>query len=99
MLRLRALDHAGALRAFRQVLGCEPPGVLPDNLTIGDIAAVRHRRAVLGGDADPRVLVAWFAERAEANRASSRVIGFRGHRTERSVGAEEERGAVRMRSG
>jgi len=91
-LRLRALDHTGAVRAFRHVFGCEPPGVLPEGLTLGDLAAVRHRRAVLGGDAgDPRVLAAWLAERAQANGAGSRVIGFRGHRTESDVVAEEER--------
>ena len=97
-VRLKALDRAGAERAFRHVLGCEPPGVLPDNLTVGDLAAVRHRRAVLGGGADPRTLVAWLAERAEANGAGSRVIGFRGHRTEKAVVVEVERGPARMRS-
>ncbi len=40
-----------------------------DHLTLGDLAAVRHRRVVLGGDADPRTLGAWLAERAEANDA------------------------------
>ena len=72
-------------------------GMLPEGLTPGDLAAVRHRRAVLGGDANPRGLVEWLAERAEANGAGSRVIGFRGHRTEKAVVAGEERGAARMR--
>jgi hypothetical protein len=96
-VRLRALDHAEARRAFRHLFGCEPPGVVLDHLTLGDLAAVRHRRVVLGGDADPRTLSAWLAERAEANDAGSRVIGFRGHRTERASVADEERGAARMR--
>ena len=78
-VRLRTLDQAEARRAFRHVFGREPPGMLPEGLTLGDLAAVRHRRAVLGGDADPRTLVEWLAERAEANGAGSRVIGFRAH--------------------
>jgi hypothetical protein len=72
--------------------------VVLDHLTLGDLAAVCHRRAVLGGDTDPCTLVEWLAERAEANGAGSRVIGFRGHRTEKAVVADEERGAARMRS-
>ncbi len=96
-VRLRALDHAGAARAFRQVLGCEALGMLPDGLTPGDFAAVRHRRAVLGGEAGPRTLAAWLMERAEAHATASRVIGFRGRRTERAVAADEGREAARMR--
>ena len=97
-IRLRPLDQGGARRAFRHLFGCEVPGMLPEGLTLGDLAAVRHRRAVLGGDADPRALAALLAERAEANGAGSRVIGFRGHRTERAVVAGQERGGARMRS-
>jgi hypothetical protein len=38
-----------------------------------------------------------LAERAEAHGAGSRVIGFRGHRTEMAVVTDEERGAARTR--
>jgi hypothetical protein len=78
-VRLRSLDRDAAARAFRHLLGFEAPGMLPDGLTHGDLAAVRHRCAVLGGDADPRTVTAWLAERAEANGASSRIVGFRAH--------------------
>jgi hypothetical protein len=97
-VRLRALDHAAADRAFRHLLGCEPPGMLPEGLTPGDFAAVRHRRAVLGDEVGPRTHVEWLAARAEVGRAGSRVVGFRGHRTETGVVADEERGTARMRS-
>jgi hypothetical protein len=85
------------VHAFRHLLGCEPPDLLPEGLTLGDLTAVRHRRAVLGGGADPRTLMAWLAERAEAHGAGPRVIGFRGRRTEMAVVTGEERGAARTR--
>jgi hypothetical protein len=97
-LRLRTLDHAEADRAFRHVLGCEPAGLLPEGLTLGDIVAARHRRAVLGGDAAPRALAAWLAERTEASGASSRVVGFRAPPTGGAAALTDRRQAGQIRS-
>jgi hypothetical protein len=93
-VRLGALDPERAALAFRRVLGAEPPGPLPEGLTVGDFAAVRLRRDLLGGDAGAATLRAWLAERAEAGGAALREVGFRvvsargGSREDRARGAE-----------
>ena len=92
-VRLGALDSERAALAFRRVLGAEPPGALPEGLTIGDFAAARLRRDLLGGDAGAATLRAWLVERAEAAGALPRDVGFRvvgargGSREDRARGA------------
>ncbi|MBD0274327.1 MAG: AAA family ATPase, partial [Acetobacteraceae bacterium] len=90
---LGALDPERAALAFRRVLGEEPPGPLPEGLVIGDFAAVRLRRDLLGGDADAAALRAWLVERAEAGGSLPRGVGFRvaASRTGRDGEAREDR--------
>ncbi len=76
-VRLGALDPERAALAFRRVLGAEPPGLLPEGLVIGDFAAVRLRRDLLGGGTDPATLRAWLVERAEAGGVAPRDVGFK----------------------
>jgi len=76
-VRLRALDPERAALAFRRILGAEPPGVLPEGLTPGDIASVRLRRDLMGDGADAATLRAWLVERAEAVGTLRRDVGFR----------------------
>jgi hypothetical protein len=54
----------------------ESPGPVPEGLTHGDLVAVARRRDLLGGAADPVMLLAWLAERAEMGGAP-RPVGFR----------------------
>jgi len=74
---LGALDPEKAALALRRVLGEEPPGPLPEGLVIGDFAAVRLRRDLLGGAVDAEALLSWLTERVEMGGAAQRDVGFR----------------------
>ena len=80
-LHFGALDAPRAALAFRRLLQAEPPGALPDGLTPGDFAVVRSK-AALFGERDPRVLLVWLREEAEAKPGRHAEIGFRGRRQE-----------------
>jgi hypothetical protein len=76
-VRLGALDPERAALAFRRMLRSEAPGPLPEGLAVGDFAAVRRRRDLLGGTADAATLFGWLVERAEAGGSLARDVGFR----------------------
>ena len=78
-LRLSGLDPERAAWAFREILGAEPPGLLPNGITIGDLVAVQRRRDLLGGGTDAYTLFTWLSERAQAGGTAAKVIGFRPH--------------------
>jgi hypothetical protein len=80
-LHFGALDAPRAALAFRRLLDAEPPGPLPDGLTPGDFAVVRSK-AALFGERDPRVLLVWLQEEADAKTGRRAEIGFRGRRPE-----------------
>jgi SpoVK/Ycf46/Vps4 family AAA+-type ATPase len=76
-LRLSALDPGRTLRAYRAILGAEPPGPLPDGLTIGDLVAVQRRRDLLGGEPDASTLLMWLSERTDVGGMATKEVGFR----------------------
>jgi SpoVK/Ycf46/Vps4 family AAA+-type ATPase len=75
-LHFGALDAPRAALAFRRLLQAEPPGALPDGLTPGDFAVVRNK-AALFGERDPRALLVWLQEEADAKTGRRAEIGFR----------------------
>jgi hypothetical protein len=75
-LRFDSLDPARAALAFQRILGCTPPGVLPEGLTPGDFSVVR-RKAELLGEERPAHLVAWLVEELAAKEGGRAPIGFR----------------------
>jgi SpoVK/Ycf46/Vps4 family AAA+-type ATPase len=80
-LHFGPLNQPRAALAFRRLLGSEPPGPLPDGLTPGDFAVVRGK-AALFGERDPRALMDWLREEADAKTGGRAEIGFRGPRRE-----------------
>ena len=75
-LRFMALDAVGGALAFRRILGCAPPGPLPEGLTPGDFSVVRRKAELLGEDR-PTCLAAWLAEELAAKGGARVPIGFR----------------------
>jgi SpoVK/Ycf46/Vps4 family AAA+-type ATPase len=75
-LHFGTLDAPRAGLAFRRLLHAEPPGALPDGLTPGDFAVVGNK-AALFGERDPRALLVWLQEEADAKTGRRAEIGFR----------------------
>jgi SpoVK/Ycf46/Vps4 family AAA+-type ATPase len=74
-LKFEPLAPAQAARMFVHAFGCPAPHALPDDLTPGDFATVRRRRALFGA-CDAAGLVEWLAAEVEARGAHARRIGF-----------------------
>jgi len=76
-LRFEALDAARAALAFRRILRvASPPAALPEGLTPGDFAVVRHKAELLE-EASPARLVEWLSEELAAKGEQRTPIGFR----------------------
>jgi hypothetical protein len=74
-LRFDSLDPERAARAFKHFFNVELPRPLPEGLTPGDFATVRHKRELFGS-ASPGVLVEWLEQEVEAKGLRSVVMGF-----------------------
>ena len=76
-LRFDPLDSARAAQAFRRILQCEPPCILPNGLTPGDFAVVRRKAALFGAEADGHRLVKWLREEVAVRGGEPIPMGFR----------------------
>ena len=76
-LHFEPLSQAQAALAFRRMFECEPLDRLPDDLTPGDFAVVRHKARILGAGRDAARLVEWLTEEADVRNAKRVPMGFR----------------------
>ena len=81
-LRFDPLRPDQAALAFQRFFGMAAPRHLPDGLTPGDFATVRHKCALFRSD-DAGQLADWLGEEVEARGETRRRIGF-------SVGAHSQ---------